>query len=301
MSLDYNKLDQLISEATVTVDQEEVEKLRNYLVKYFKYKGFEGSITEHIDSVFERALKGWPRAAKDFETRVRTIVGNGNLKAYDRIVNDQKESVHEKKEIELVAKKEISDQPLGNVFDISYYDHLDGEEKKYWIKREKDYRKEFDFNESSDRTLLEEVLYNEVLLRRIRINKLTGDYADKVKGLNEKRLMDSIREAMDKLGILRVQRISLDKNIEGNVGELSLLLDEKLDEFKGLDTRLQKKSIKRMLDKYDKITFEEVEEILEEQNLLRQVEKMSALNPIPQAVYNQVISDIDGKDENSTS
>src|SRR4030066_3390 len=54
------------------------------------------------------------------------------------------------------------------VFGSSFFDYLHDDEKLYWIQREKDYRREFDFNESSDKILLEQLLFNETMLFRIR-------------------------------------------------------------------------------------------------------------------------------------
>jgi hypothetical protein len=130
------------------------------------------------------------------------------------------------------ASDEEEDEKTEVIFGESLFDYLYDDEKKFWVKRESAYRKEFDFNNSSDRVLIEEVIYLEVLLRRLRLSVIDTTREYNVKGLKEHDLIDAHKKTLEKLGLLRVQLIQFDQNIEGNVSELSLALEEKLNEIR---------------------------------------------------------------------
>jgi hypothetical protein len=203
------------------------------------------------------------------------------------------------KEREALGLEKTLEQQIETIYNDSLFNYLNLDEKNYWKVRDYEYRKEFDFNDSSDRILLEQLIYLEIMLRRIRLFRLTGKYNESIKGLDESKVIDDHRKAMEKLGILRIQRIQSDSNVEGNVGEISMSLDVKLEEIKAIkDNLLYTKTMDRIAKKYKEITIKEIEQLVEEHILLKQIEREPALNPIPQAVYQSVITKIDGNKAN---
>jgi len=329
-STELREIDNLVSNAQITVTPEEIEDAKKQLAVFYKNTNYKGDIAKRVEEVITKSLIRWERAPKNFWDRCIIQVGYKAYTKYIRLMEEKLEAQKtgldyiewqkiyrperftndelrdnsgnkiKRKRLDsiVVTPESLPDFDLSqyNVYGDSLVDLLDGDEKKFWYKRELQYRREFDFNDSSDRVLLEEVIYIEILLRRLRISKITGEYSDKIKGLKEDDLIENHRKALDKLGILRVQRIQFDSNIEGNVGEISLLLDEKLESIKNLkDAKLYRRTIQKINDKYKALTLDEIEEIIEEQSLLREVEKTGELNIIPQAVYAQVTTDIENK------
>ena len=314
---ELRKIDELVLNAQITVTPEEVEEAKKQIAIFYKNTNYTGDIAKRVEEVVTKAMIRWTRAPKDFWERCITQIGYRAYSKYQRYLKELEEAKrlgleHEdweeiykperkKKEFksndnQISSLPESLDLAQYSVYGDSLVDFLNGEEKKFWFKRELQYRREFDFNDSSDRILLEEAIYIEVLLRRVRIAKITGENLDKVKGLKEDDLIDNHRKVLDKLGILRVQRIQFDSNIEGNVGEIALLLDEKIDGIKNLkNAKLLKRTLQKINDKYRTLTMEEIEELIEEQSLLREVEKLGELNIIPQAVYAQISNDIEKK------
>ena len=303
----FNKLDELVSKVTVQATPEEVDKIRQWLFTFYKESNFDGDIPEKVDWVIEEATKGWPRASKSFLSRVKQKVGGKAIRRWERMrselnrANQLKQDGYSQEDIvaELAKERELRegknnldiqfdlDEDIENtvVYGDTLFDYLSREEKKFWKKRDKEYREEFDFNNSSDAILLEEVIYNEILLRRLRVAKITGEGLDNTKGLHEKDLIENIRTSSEKLGILRDQRIKLNQNIEGNVSEIALMLDEKLKKISDLkDKALLKRTIKVIKLEYEALTLRELEETAEELALLKEVEKMGEINPVPKVV-----------------
>ena len=300
----YTDLDELISRQSIAPTEGEKERIKQWLFTFYKETNYDGDIPERVNKIIEASIEGWERAPKTFLSRVKVRLGG---KAYSSWAK-RRDEMNRKKGLEdegysaeqiieilarerfdkkdkkkLVRDLNIEVDPENTVvYGSSIFDFLSPEEKMFWRKREFEYRNEFEFNISSDLVLLEEVIYNEVLLRRLRIAKITGDNLDTIKGLSEKDLIDNHRTASDKLGILRVQRIQLDQNIEGNVSEISALLSEKLNKIKELkDKKLFRKTITAISEKYKNLTYEEIRDTLEELSLLKEVENMSPLNPLP--------------------
>lgn len=300
----YTDLDELVSRQSIAPTEGEKARIKEWLFTFYKETGYDGDIPERVNKIIEASLEGWERAPKTFLSRVKVRLGG---KAYSSWAK-RRDEINKKKSLEnegysaeqiieilarerfdkkdkkkLVQDLHIEAEPENTVvYGSSIFDFLSPEEKKFWRKREFEYRNEFEFNTSSDLVLLEEVIYNEILIRRLRIAKITGENLDKVKGLSEKDLIDNHRTASDKLGILRVQRIQLDQNIEGNVSEISVLLDEKLNKIKELkDKKLFRKTITAISEKYKNLTYEEIQDTLEELSLLKEVENMAPLNPLP--------------------
>jgi hypothetical protein len=297
----FKEIDNIVSKANVDVTPEDIENIRLWLYQYYKDIGYSGSIAEKTDEVLKKASEGWKRAPKGFYDRLRHVIGRHALYKYEKNKKEKnilqvktekpaKETVEEVKE---KFKLDTAYVRTESVFGESLFDYLRDDEKLFWQKRENEYRKEFDFNESSDKVLLDEALYLEILLRRIRLSNITGDYKDLVKGLKENDIVDNHRRVLEKLGLLRVQRIQYDQNIEGNVGEISLILEEKMAELKNLkEEGLYKKSLNKINDKYRVLLIGEIEDLIEEASLLKEVEKMPQLNPIPQAIYAKISKEI---------
>lgn len=318
---EIRKIDELIANTQLYVDKEKFEEKKQWIIQFYKDYLYDGDIEQRANEILEKALKGWNKASDSFDSRVEALIGHRTIataflrkqqviemraKGYsDKEIlvffkNPRRNKAFKKMSDEIDKKKaalEFAPKVDGiPVLSNSIIMYLNQDEQLFWKQREVDYRREFEFNDSSDKVLLDEVLYNEVLLRRIKVVNLTGENKDSIKNLREPDLLQNHQRLLEKLGILRVQRIELNQDIEGNVSELSLALETK---FKEIGKITDKKVLKKVLDKinmdYKLITLEEVEEIVEEQTLLREVEKMGELNVIPQAVFSQVESELEKK------
>ena len=91
------------------------------------------------------------------------------------------------------------------------------------------YSRDFDFNDSSDKPLLDQLLVEELMQRRLFRKSLK--YPDQN---YDKKLNDSVKRVTDiqtKLGITREQRAGILNKIDGNVAQLAISLDEKLEKM----------------------------------------------------------------------
>lgn len=301
--INFTQLQDLINKSSIQPTSEQVAKVRLWLQTFFKDVGFEGDINKRVEEILDKAYKGWPRAPKSFVSRVSCAVGNRTIDKWrkDKLAKQERQAKglsDDDAMDEFVEKDMASAFENISVYGDSVYDFLSDDEKLYWKKREGEYRKEFEFNESSDKVLLEEVIYLEVLLRRVRKAKLTGEGLELIKGYSEADIIDEHKKLLEKLGILRLQRIQADQNIEGNVGEISLALEEKLEDIRKLkDEKAYNKTISRINEKFKHLTMQEIHDTIEELSLLREVQRMPTLNAIPSAVMSAMTQKIKQNDD----
>jgi hypothetical protein len=101
-------------------------------------------------------------------------------------------------------------------------------ELSWWRERESHYETEFEFNQSSDKPLLYQLLVEELTQRRLGALMLKSpkeaDSYSKLMTESLKRLQDT----QTKLGITREQRADAIDNRTGDVSSLSIDLDEKI-------------------------------------------------------------------------
>ena len=305
-TFEYRKMEDLIDKAVIDVSQKEIGAIRDWLYKYYREIGYKENIQDKVNEILEAASKGWEHAPRSFFVRVKTKIGQFQISRFEKMKEEVHKLRNEGYEDEEIAKiikrrKTKKDVPSLNiekpVFGSSFFDYLHGDEKLYWIQREKDYRREFDFNESSDKILLEQLLFNETMLFRIRKTLLTGEGKEEIKNLKESSLLEEHKKISEKLGLLRIQRIQNDINIEGNVGEITLALEEKLLQAREIsDKKTRVKVIERLRKIYNNAVLkEEIEETIEEMALLKEAEIMGDINVVPQAVYESVIAKLEGQ------
>ena len=97
------------------------------------------------------------------------------------------------------------------------------------------YNKDFDFNQSSDQVLLNQVVVQELLLRRLEKKRLSKSVDVEAKDETiVKDLGEQYRKNLSDLGVSRKQRVEFDQSIEGNVAQLSSNVEQKMDNIKNL-------------------------------------------------------------------
>jgi hypothetical protein len=115
-------------------------------------------------------------------------------------------------------------------------------DKRFWKQREDYYRREFDFNSSSDFSLLIEVISNEIKIHKIHEMEFaelekTIDPEDDESGPDPQKLLalskmtaeahKQLQDSLKALGVTRDQRKEELESGEGDIASLSLSLDKK--------------------------------------------------------------------------
>lgn len=202
---------------TILMDKKDQERWIPILQEYYLQKGLdERKIQETIDLILKEAQIGWPRAPKDIDTRIKIKSGyqwksHGNLKPnLNSVYTEIKE-----------------EEPEENFSDDYLVKSLSNNEKDWWRLRRTEYMRDFEFNSSSDKILLEQLLAEEVIQRRTLIDQLGSRNRDFSKQLND--ILKRITDLQTKLGITREQRAGILDSIDGNVAQLALSLDKKLE------------------------------------------------------------------------
>jgi hypothetical protein len=199
-----------------------IEKLRSN-------EYFIGAPENEADIMIRKALAGWVRAPEKFEDRIKRLVMLKFVQLEPR--PDRKELFLKKK---LAQKSHLLSENRGykGGFSDPILSKFNPKEKLYYLERERYYIEEFDFNYSSDFSLLKNMIVEEIIIARTQEDLLNTRSGHDVQRKNlSQALNDAQRrhlEALKALGITRDQRShQLGKN-EGNVADLAKNLDEKL-------------------------------------------------------------------------
>lgn len=204
----------------IHISQEDRERWTPPLLEFYTInKGMEEEeALEAIDKLFKEVAYGWNRAPHKLETRIQQKTGF-QWQNHENL-NPNKPKIED---IELEFKKDKTIY----VEKSFLYEHLTEEEKKWWDYRIDEYYKEFSFNESSDRPLLTQLMFEELLQRRLFLKRLKSNAASLNKEMTDS--LKRISELQVKLGITREQRAGILDNIDGNVADIAVHLDKKLE------------------------------------------------------------------------
>jgi len=260
------KLDKTVNLPTTEFSKDEIEKWRVYSVGVLTKTEYKKDIALKAGDIISQAIKGWTNASTDFGKRVKQKLGAQRVARFEG--RPLAGGFEEKKfsspgrtpeTTEQLLHKETMSQieeiePI-NLFSPAF---MSSEELKFVQTRTEVYGKEFDFNESSDQVLLQQILIDELIIRRISMVRLSGE---DVPQTSIDKIMERFRKNLEKLGVLRVQRLELNTDIQGNVGQLSLELDKKLERIRKLKPKEQREAL---LDKIkDKLIHMDRKEILQ--------------------------------------
>jgi hypothetical protein len=235
--------------------QSEVDEAREVLIQHFTHlPKFEGDPIAKANEVIEACRVGWMNSPKTFYERIRQKAkfrhsGGANMMTWAEV-----NSVEASKDIAIAQQfDKNSPRPLPRLLPSEeIIDHLGREkilralnnaDKKFWKQRENYYRREFDFNSSSDFTLLIEVISNELKIAKIHQmefeelekkpvanDPMSGPDAQKLLALS-KMTIDAhkqLQESLKALGVTRDQRKEELDMSDGDLASLSMSLDKKL-------------------------------------------------------------------------
>lgn len=203
----------------IIMSEEDKNRWYPVLREYFRQLGrSEDKIEEEIIRVFAEAQSGWNRAPRDLDTRIK-IKSGFQWKSHENLKPNRKD-------IKEIQPSESEDEIIAG---LSLKDVMNQEEKDWWEERMKIYNHDFEFNNSSDKPLLEQLLVEELLQRRLFKLQLKYNNRDYSKRITEN--LKRVSELQTKLGITREQRAGIMNKVDGNVAQISLTLQEKLGQM----------------------------------------------------------------------
>ncbi|MCK4500579.1 hypothetical protein KAU11_08775 [Candidatus Babeliales bacterium] len=219
----------------VEVSPKIIEKWRKILLPIYKDNPRWTDIADDkVTKIIKKAIIGWRNCPKSFEKRISCLSPYKNK----RIRNLR----HDAEDLPIVKKKR-QDEYLEAIKDETYGDifaELDGPEKKFIKARERIYKGEFELNRSSDQVLLIKVMIEELIQNRIG-RALAGckdfNNTDMITGLTKAMSESSkrLRETLQSLGITREQRKKVETAPDGNIAQLTLLLEQKMKKLKEIE------------------------------------------------------------------
>ena len=200
----------------ILMDDEDKQRWYKSLQQYYSEKGkSESDIPRIIDKVFADVQTGWNHAPNDLDTRIKMKTGF-QWKSHENLIPNRQT-------IEDIITKDEDDVELASGDLLSA---MNKEEQKWYLDRIQTYAQDFDFNQSSDKPLLDQLMVEELIQRRIFYIQLKYPNKDYNKKLTDS--LKRIAEIQIRLGITREQRSGLLDKIDGNVAQISVELDEKL-------------------------------------------------------------------------
>lgn len=183
------------------------------------------SIEQKISEVISTCSNGWAYCPKTFLKRVETLTKWRTRALKTRF--DYSPSYYNAKQLQ--TQEDIEKSNTGLYPGVSASDLrklLSPDERKFWQERESYYRTEFEFNNSSDWSLLLQVLLEELTQRRL-VQKRMKDpnvQIDEEIDASHKRLITTQKA----LGITREQRESATNETDGNIAQLGVKYDNKM-------------------------------------------------------------------------
>ena len=243
-------------EKSLDPDSKELKKSAKFLKGWLEETKFgtTAEINLKIEQMMNKAKWGWRNAPQLYSRRIEILLGVKS-KAY---VQEKRREMEQLKEAE--KKKKIHSSYLGDHLQLNPTEH------QYMKDRFKHYNKDFDFNESSDQVLLNQIIVQELLLRRLEVTRLTKSTDVEAKQeVVVKELGEQYRKNLTDLGVSRKQRVELDQSIDGNVAQLSSMVDQKIENIRKLsDLKKRNTLIDELTQKFKGVSKQELIEYCEE-------------------------------------
>lgn len=264
----------------IEASPEDISTWRKYALAVLEHAKYKGDTQMKAGKIIAKALSGWDRCPTEFESRIKVLLGHQLVGAYERgdeyvnplTADSRKQGKKGGKKLKTKEDRYYEEAGITSEVGIDPMDLftpavLSSEEIAYLKQREGEYKAEFDFNKSSDTVLLNQVLTDELMLRRVSLNRLLGN---KVSEADINRAVERIRGNLKELGVTRAQRMELDQDIQGNVGQLSLDLEKTLDQIQRLRNKEKRdKVLKRLSRALAYTSLEEIRNFIEELELQR--------------------------------
>lgn len=179
-------------------------------------------IKEAIDKLLNKAFDGWRNAPDVFIDRI------------DFLLNSHRKFKVPTKE--LPSEEPILRDPITFVNDQipkdvdertkEILEGMSKSERRFWKERFKIYNDEFNFNLSSDQTLIYQLLTEELIQHRLMVKKITDPEADTDQEMTNS--MKRLKDCMEALGITRKQRQAAKSDDEdGSLSQIVAMVDKK--------------------------------------------------------------------------
>jgi hypothetical protein len=148
-----------------------IEEYKEKLVKHYQgMPKYKGDPLAKASQVIEACKAGWPFAPKTFEKRIYTKShmghpGANNLRTYgevraEKAAHDRAIEARYEEATEFAERTPAIEKVIDHLGREKFLKGLKLPDKKFFRQREAYYRREFEFNSSSDFSLLLEVRWN---------------------------------------------------------------------------------------------------------------------------------------------
>jgi len=240
---------------------EQMAFYREHLIKHYSaLPGFKGDPIAKTSEVLEACKTGWAFCPNTFEERVRTKAkwrhsGGGNLRTWGELTASK---ASREMAIRAEYDEAMGPPPLQPALE-EVIDHIGRDkiiktlctaDKKFWRQRERYYRREFEFNSSSDFALLIEVISNELKINKIHEMEFEElerkpDPDRGIEGPDPQKLLSfsrmvseahkQLQDSLKALGVTRDQRKDELDAADGDIASLSISLDKKIKAQEALE------------------------------------------------------------------
>ena len=233
--------------------KEEIAYHKSELIPIIRGRLGKEDVEDKVDDIIQSCIEGWPKAPKSFAARIQkraklygtdgenlqSIVPakKGRPAGVSKVVNHTAEQ-RKSKRVEAFTKSYAS-----------FTERLNDVQKAYFADRLDFYLSEFDFNMSSDLSLLMQLIMNELHISELQIDMVKIEEArDKIKVANAiDTLTNNVINVEKILGITREQRQKGMGGKEGSVAQVSMLYEDKINKIELIKKR-EREQGKLLLD-----------------------------------------------------
>lgn len=238
------------------------------------------SLLSFCEKIVLDCESGWKRCPKDFQQRIRLKSGWDSPNRARKSASIQDKSKDNSKDVR-------------NNTSLQILEFLTEDEQKFFDGRIKEYIRDFDFNSSSDMPLVERLVVEEIMHKRLTILQLDIISGKRLKNnINADAVTSSLNDVhkrmidlQKQLGISRQQRADELNKGAHSIAEMSYALDEKLKKFPELRRQLFDEEQKFYAEKM----LEEPINPVPERSQLESMMKSSNSNEIFDNVVDRVI------------
>lgn len=266
------------------VQPEAIEKWREKLLPIYKDNPRWAEIAEEkVAKILKKAVNGWKNAPLTFEKRINILSPFRNKRMRNLRPDAEHIPVVKNKRQQEYLDALQADDTHGDIFKS-----LTGREKRFINAREKIYKGEFEMNRSADETMLIKVLLEELIQNRVGKALAACKTVDDIEMINmlTKAMTESskrLKETLQSLGITREQRKKVETAPDGNIAQLTLLLEKKMKKLKEIEAEDRQEEEYYISERSSRppiniVTKDEIRAVMESEEVGVDDKRLSAFN-----------------------
>lgn len=217
--------------------EEEIAYHKRELVPIIQARLGKEDVEEDVEKILQDCIKGWPKAPKSFAKRVqkRAKLYGTDGEGIDNLIQNKagrpkgRKSPSKPRANPTLSRMKARMEAFSKSYE-SFTKQLNEAQRAYFVDRLEFYIGEFDFNMSSDLSLLMQLIMDELHISELQVAMVTAEKTSEkisiTKAINV--LTENVIGLQKILGVTREQRQKGMSGKEGSIAQISMSYEEKL-------------------------------------------------------------------------